>query len=219
MLPPDTEPVRYIKFRSIAPQRVPRPADPPPRRASSCRTASTASPIAATRSASTSAATAPGSRGSPGWPRERRSATSGRRTARPGCSSSSSTAPGRGRPVPGQFGEPRPLRRRRHQELIPEIERRFRGIGRARPASSTAARPAAGCPWRSRSSIRTSGPAPGRSAPTGWIFGRSSSSTSTRIKCLRQPARLRTPRRPGRLRRGPLHDAARVPARERPGPR
>ena len=61
-------------------------------------------------------------------------------------------------------------------ELIPHVERLSAASAGARPACSTAARPAAGSRWPCRSSTPTSSTAPGRSAPTASISAGFSSS-------------------------------------------
>ena len=66
------------------------------------------------------------------------------------------------------------------QELIPHVEQTFRALGSPRRASSTAARPEAGSPWRCRSSTPTSSTGPGRASPIRWTSAPFSLSTSTR---------------------------------------
>jgi hypothetical protein len=65
-------------------------------------------------------------------------------------------------------------------ELIPELERRFRGIGRGGRGRPTAARPAGGRRSPCRRSTPTSGTARGRPAPTRSTSAPTPSSTSTR---------------------------------------
>ena len=76
-----------------------------------------------------------------------------------------------------------------HQELIPEIERRFRCIPEAYARSSPGDRPGAGNRSPCRSFIPTSTAGPGRSPPTPSISATSRASTSTSI---RTPSRRST---------------------------
>ena len=184
-LPADTELVKYIKIRSELLERLPRPADLPPRRGD---------PAARLRPRARPAL-------SPAGPhrRLRRAVHRGRGQdeRRDLHSDDIWMADDTPRMIllqldgAGPLGDPYQVNSANHgpygdavtRELIPHVERTFRGHRRGdRPGCSTAARPAAGSRWRSRSSIPTSSTAPGRSAPTASISGRSSSSISTKTR-------------------------------------